>query len=60
MSQSLQVHISGHTQVSDLSCEVLSEQDVGSSEVTMDEGRGQRVKIVKALGYIVQDADSSI
>ena len=59
MSQSLWVHVSGYTQVSDLGSEVLSEQDVGSSEVTMDEGRGQRVEIVKALGYIIQDMDSS-
>ena len=59
MSQSVQVHIPGDTQVSDLGSEVLSEQDVGSSEVTMDEGRGQTVEIVKALGYIIQDTDSS-
>ncbi len=31
MSQSLWVHVSGYTQVSDLGSEVLSEQDVGSS-----------------------------
>ena len=52
-------YVPGDTQVSDLGSEVLSEQDVGSSEVTMDEGRGQRVEIVKALGYIIQDMDSS-
>ncbi len=59
MSQSVQVYVPGDTQVSDLGSEVLSEQDVGSSEVTMDERWGQRVEIVKALGYIIQDMDSS-
>ncbi len=32
---------------------------LGVVEVTMDEGRGQRVEIVKALGYIIQNMDSS-
>ena len=59
MSQSLQINVSGDAQVSDFGSEVVSEQDVGSSEVTMDEGRGQRVEIVKSLGYIIQDMDSS-
>ena len=52
-------YMSQSVQVSDFGSEVLSEQDVGSSEVTMDEGRGQRVEIVEALGYIIQDTDSS-
>ena len=53
------IHIPGHAQVSDLGSEVLSEQDVGSSEISVDEGRGQRVKVAKALRYIVQNVDSS-
>ena len=48
----IQVHVSRLTHVSDLGSEVQSEQDVESSEVTMDEVRGQRVEIVKALNWI--------
>ena len=53
------IYVPGHAQVSNLGSEVLSEQNVGSSEVSVDEGRGQRVKVAKALRYIIEDVDSS-